>query len=400
MPLTTSVSHRSELDADDAGRPPRIDLAEAEAFIRQFHEESGLTDGTTARLADVRAEVARRGSYTHTAAELQFGARVAWRNSRRCIGRMYWRSLRVADRRDVTTAQEIADALVDHLRVSTNGGRLRPLITVFPAPAPDRPGIRILNEQLIRYAGYRQGDGRVVGDPGNVGLTELLQALGWRGGAGGPHDVLPLAIQLPGEPPALFEVPPDAVLEVPLHHPEYEWFAELGVKWHALPAISDRRLEIGGVSYTAAPFSGWYMGTEIGARNLADASRYNLLPVIAERLGLDTRSDRSLWKDRALVELNVAVLWSFKQAGVTMTDHHTEARRFMQHIEMEQRAGRPVPADWSWIVPPMSAATTPVFHRYYDDIQLRPNFFPNDAAPVAEHVGPPLACPHAGHGPV
>ena len=27
-----------------------------------------------------------------------------------------------------------------------------------------------------------------------------------------------------------------------------------------------------------APFNGWYMGTEIGARNLADADRYDLLP--------------------------------------------------------------------------------------------------------------------------
>jgi len=57
------------------------------------------------------------------------------------------------------------------------------------------------------------------------------------------------------------------------------------------------------------------MGTEIGARNLGDVNRYNLLPVIAERMGLDTRSDRTLWKDRALVELNVAVLSSFARHG-------------------------------------------------------------------------------------
>ncbi|MFD2354446.1 nitric oxide synthase oxygenase [Nonomuraea ferruginea] len=31
-------------------------------------------------------EIARRGSYTHTSEELEFGARVAWRNSNRCIG--------------------------------------------------------------------------------------------------------------------------------------------------------------------------------------------------------------------------------------------------------------------------------------------------------------------------
>ena len=71
---------------------------------------------------------------------------------------------------------------------------------------------------------------------------------------------------------------------MPLSHPEYRWFAGLGLRWHAVPAISNMRLEIGGIDYPAAPFNGWYMGTEIGARNLADADRYDLLPVVADRL--------------------------------------------------------------------------------------------------------------------
>ncbi len=126
-------------------------------------------------------------------------------------------------------------------------------------------------------------------------------------------------------------------------------------------------LEVGGIHYTAAPFNGWYMGTEIGARNLADTDRYNLLPAVARRLGLDTSSDRSLWKDRALVELNRAVLDSFDRAGVTIADHHTESRRFLSHLEREGRKGREVGADWSWIVPPISGSATPVFHRTYED---------------------------------
>jgi nitric-oxide synthase, bacterial len=40
----------------------------------------------------------------------------------------------------------------------------------------------------------------------------------------------------------------------------------------------------------------------------------------------------------------------------------------------EQRAGRITPADWSWIVPPISGAATPVFHRYHDTADLRPNY--------------------------
>ena len=53
------------------------------------------------RIRVVLSEIERTGTYTHTLDELTFGARVAWRNAARCIGRLYWRSLRVRDRRTV-----------------------------------------------------------------------------------------------------------------------------------------------------------------------------------------------------------------------------------------------------------------------------------------------------------
>lgn len=58
-----------------------------------------------------------------------------------------------------------------------------------------------------------------------------------------------------------------------------EWFAALGLRWYALPAVSNMLLEIGGLEFPAAPFSGWYMSTEIGMRNLCDPHRYNILEV-------------------------------------------------------------------------------------------------------------------------
>lgn len=58
-----------------------------------------------------------------------------------------------------------------------------------------------------------------------------------------------------------------------------EWFGELGLRWYALPAVSNMLLEIGGLEFPAAPFNGWYMSSEIGTRNLCDSQRYNLLPV-------------------------------------------------------------------------------------------------------------------------
>jgi nitric-oxide synthase, bacterial len=361
---------------------PKTDsiLAQAEQFIRLFYAESPNAGGSPAeRIASARREIESEGSYRHTPAELAFAARVAWRNSSRCIGRLYWRSLRVRDRRHVTTASEIAAESMTHLREATNGGRIRPLITVFAPDAPGKPGPRIVSSQLIRYAGYRAGTA-VIGDPVNAELTELALSLGWRvRPPAGKFDVLPLIVQEAGATPSLHEVPADAVLEVPLHHPRLDWFTDLGLRWHAVPVISDMYLEAGGIRYPAAPFNGWYMCTEIGSRNLGDAARYNQLPEVARRMRIDTATNRSLWKDRALTELNHAVLHSFSSAGVTITDHHTESARFLKHLEMEESQGRRCPADWSWIVPPAASSATPVFHRYYQDFDDTPNFYRHPA---------------------
>lgn len=348
-------------------------MREAAGFVEAFHREFP-GEGRAERLSEIRDEIELTGSYTHTGEELAYGAKVAWRNSSRCIGRLYWRSLQVRDLRSVTGAKEVAAGCFEHLAVADSGGRIRPTITVFAPDRPGEPGPRIWNDQLIRYAGYRRPDGGVVGDPANADFTEAALKLGWPGGPRTAFDVLPLIVEAPGAEPAVFEVPRDVVHEVRLVHPDHPWFADLGLRWHAVPAISDMALEIGGIRYPGAPFSGWYMGTEIGARNFGDADRYNLLPVVAARLGLDTTSEATLWRDRAMVELNVAVLHSFRSAGVTITDHHTESRRFLAHLAREERAGRICPADWSWIVPPLSGSATPVFHRSFENADLRPGY--------------------------
>ncbi len=328
------------------------------------------------RLQSIYREIDKTGTYTQTCEELVHGAKIAWRNSTRCIGRLTWKSLQVRDMRHLTYASELFEALVEHIQIATNKGKIRSVLTVFSAQEPGQPGIRIWNSQFFRYACYRQSDGSLLGDPVNLELTEQLMKLGWSGKQERTaFDLLPIAIQMPGRAPQLFEFPHEVVLEVPIWHPDYSWFADLGLKWHALPVISNMRLEIGGLSYTAAPFNGYYMGTEIGARNFGDETRYNMLPVIAQRLELDTQSARSLWKDRALVELNIAVLHSFQECGVTIVDHHTAAQQFDAFTRNEEKEGRRAFADWGWIVPPLSASTTPVFHRSYEDRIQTPNFF-------------------------
>jgi nitric-oxide synthase len=377
-------------------RAPAGDVrAEAEEFLRLFHGEHPKTGPVQPRLAQVLAEIDETGTYRHTEGELAFGARVAWRNSARCIGRLYWQSLRVRDMRKVRDAATVAAQCAEHLRSATNGGRIRPTVTVFAPETPTQPAPRIWNEQLIRYAGYWDAEtGAVIGDPRYQEFTEEVIRLGWQPPAQRTRfDVLPLVVETPDEGVTLHELPRAVVHEVELGHPEHNWFAGLGLRWHSVPAISNMRLSIGGVSYPAAPFNGWYMGTEIGARNLADHDRYDLIPEVAERLGLDTSSDQTLWRDRALVELNRAVLHSFARAEVTITDHHTESARFLTHLRKEEDAGRKCPADWSWIVPPMSGSLTPVFHRYYDTEPLRPEYVLDEDAQLRGTTAAPRAFP-------
>ena len=367
-----------------------VDPEEAEEFLRLFYvegDESGVAPTRTSRerrapledrLAEMRDEIDRTGTYVHTTAELRFGARVAWRNSARCIGRLYWRSLHVRDRRHIVDPDGVAAECVAHLDEATRRGRIRSTITVFAPDRPDSCGPRVWNEQLVRYAGYRTG-GRDLGDPRQVGFTDRARALGWVPPSPmGRFDVLPLVISGGGEwaekGPQVTEIPRSSVLEVEITHPDHPWFTEMGLRWHAVPVISNMRLDIGGVSYPAAPFNGWYMSTEIGARNLSDAQRYDMLGEVADRMGLDTSNDRTMWRDRAAVELTLAVQHSFDLAGVTMADHHGESERFLRHVEREESMGRKCPVDWSWIVPPLSGGLTPVFHRYYDE--------PTDTGPM------------------
>uniref|UniRef100_A0A8C6XMR5 Nitric oxide synthase 3 n=1 Tax=Naja naja TaxID=35670 RepID=A0A8C6XMR5_NAJNA len=66
-------------------------------------------------------------------------------------------------------------SLCTHINYATNRGNLRSAITIFPPRVAGRGDFRIWNQQLIRYAGYKQPDGTVLGDPANVEITEVSQ---------------------------------------------------------------------------------------------------------------------------------------------------------------------------------------------------------------------------------
>jgi nitric-oxide synthase len=322
---------------------------------------------TNSRIEAVKKEIERRGDYSHTKDELEHGAKIAWRNSNRCIGRLFWASLHVFDRRRVKTEDEVLRSLLFHIEFATNNGKIRPVISVF-----DPNGITIYNHQLIRYAGYETPEG-IIGDPQAVEFTKMCEELGWKG-KGTNFDILPLVFQIGDAPLSWHTIPEELVKEVRIIHPDFKTFNQLHLKWYAVPIISDMILEIGGIHYKAAPFNGWYIGTEIGVQNLADERRYNLLKKAASAMGLDTTRNSTLWKDRALVELTAAVLHSFRKAGVSIVDHHTADIQFRTFEKMEAANKRKVTGDWKWLIPPLSPTTTHVFHRSYDNTRLSPSF--------------------------
>jgi nitric-oxide synthase len=345
---------------------------QAKTFLTQYFDESEL-QGLDTRLAQVEAEIFLRGTYRLTEEELTFGAKVAWRNSNRCMGRLFWKSLKVRDRRTLTTAKEVFEDALEHIQSATNGGKIRATLTAYATEEEGDRGFRMMNKQLIRFAGYTEPTGEVIGDPDSLEFTKYCLSLGWEGKKTA-FDLLPLVIQREGEPASWFAIPEEKVLRVAISHPEYSWMEELGLQWYAVPVISDMRLEIGGLSFPCAPFNGWYMLTEIAARNLGDVQRYNMLPEIANKLNLDTRQLKTLWKDKAMLVLQEAVLHSFQAKGVTLVDHHTASEQFLEFCKQEENKGRTVQADWAWIVPPAAGSSLGVFHREWDNQILSPNF--------------------------
>jgi nitric-oxide synthase len=313
---------------------------EAEEFIRAFHHARPKAGQVEARLAKVREEIEATGTYRHLPNELAYGARLALRDSGWCPADVPWRGLLVRDLRQIRHSADIAAQCVQHLRMSTNEGTVRPMVTVFAPDTPWRPGPRLRNDQLVRYAGYAE-QARVLGDRRYVEFTAAVCRLGWRPPAGRTaFDKLPLVVQTPHEGVSVFPLPRDVVREVPLEHPELPWFATLGLRWHAVPVISNSKLRIGGVTYPAAPYNGVYICQAIGEDVFANDAAYGLAQVIADRLGLDTTTSRSLWRDRAVVELNRAVLHSYDAHQVTIK-HSVDG-----FLPASGSAGRPSFSTW------------------------------------------------------
>ena len=320
-------------------------------------------------------DLRRFGWYEHTPEELAYGARLAWRHSSRCIGRLYWKSLDVVDCRNVTDPAGIASAVIEQLGTAFNGGKIRSIITIFPPVKNDVLPAYIESRQAIQYGGWVSPGTSAVGDPLNIEITRIIEGLGWRSASTDRRfEVLPLLVRDANQRRSVHSIPEHAIHEVKIEHPTEPGINAMGLRWYAVPCVSGMIMTIGGIDYPCAPFNGHYMGTEIASRNLADERRYNLLPRVSEAIGIDSATT-PFWKDHALLALNDAVHASFETAGVRMADHHTESQNYMDFVERERAEGRQPSGDWSWITPPQAAPACPVFHMGMSDHHPIPNFY-------------------------
>ncbi|CAH2074435.1 unnamed protein product, partial [Iphiclides podalirius] len=262
----------------DTARTVEEIYKEGQAFIKEYFASIRRenSDAHMSRLKEIEKELTTKGTYDLKTPELVFGAKLAWRNATRCIGRIQWKKLQIFDCREVTTASGMFEALCNHIKYATNKGNIRSAITIFPQRTDGNHDYRIWNQQLISYAGYVEEDGSILGDPARVEFTEICIKLGWEP----PRtawDILPLVLSADGKDPEFFDIPREIIMEVEMEHPRYEWFKNLDLRWYALPAVSGMRLDCGGLEFTGTAFNGWYMGTEIGCRNFCDANRLNIV---------------------------------------------------------------------------------------------------------------------------
>ena len=69
---------------------PLISLSIWISLISRYH-----TAAHHERLEKVMKDIEKNGIYEQTTSELTFGAKTAWRNASRCIGRIQWSKLQV-----------------------------------------------------------------------------------------------------------------------------------------------------------------------------------------------------------------------------------------------------------------------------------------------------------------
>lgn len=99
-PLVESAGEFIPIEQTSFYAQPITSVAkEAEVFLKQCYLEQGLAELFPPRWQFVKDSIERTGTYEPTYDELAYGAKLAWRNSNRCVGRYFWHCLQLLDQR-------------------------------------------------------------------------------------------------------------------------------------------------------------------------------------------------------------------------------------------------------------------------------------------------------------
>lgn len=104
----------------------------AMTFLTQYMNENNLSkEILKQRQNEILFSIDETGTYELNVEELIYGAKLAWRNSTKCIGRLFWETLDVFDARDVKSAKGVEKHLLHHIKHATNNGKIKSTITIF-----------------------------------------------------------------------------------------------------------------------------------------------------------------------------------------------------------------------------------------------------------------------------
>lgn len=140
-----------------------IDHNSVETFVWQ---DSYSSTGDAQR---VKVNGFSSSGYFQTREELQFGIRLAWKNSRKCILRAHYPELKLVDLRHVKTSRGMVDAIIEHAPAAFNHGRILPtgklcpkvilkiiddcIVFVFPPRTANSTGPMFWSPQMLTFAG-------------------------------------------------------------------------------------------------------------------------------------------------------------------------------------------------------------------------------------------------------
>src|SRR5260221_13154428 len=89
---------------------------ETRAWRRLYCAENSWPGMRARRWLQIEDELERTGTYWQSAEELEYGAKVAWRNRTRWIGRLHWQNVVVRDFRGLASDEPVFVDLIAHLR--------------------------------------------------------------------------------------------------------------------------------------------------------------------------------------------------------------------------------------------------------------------------------------------